>query len=176
MDPGQGLDDSARERLNAWTFSWNLAADYPITGGGFATFTPELFARYAPSATDVRGPHSVYFQILGEHGFVGLLLYLTLISSCLMTVRRLATRARYRGDVQIANYAHMFQFSMVGFLVSGLFLGRAYFDYFFSIIACLVILEALAQKEWTQVIGPPEENDRAASEEVYQLHNVVRVW
>jgi len=29
-------------------------------------------------------------------------------------------------------------------MVSGLFLGRAYFDYFFSIVACLVILNRLA--------------------------------
>ncbi|MBA2258322.1 MAG: putative O-glycosylation ligase, exosortase A system-associated, partial [Acidobacteria bacterium] len=41
----------------------------------------------------------------------------------------------------VEHYAHMFQFSLVGFLVSGLFLGRAYFDYFFAIVACIIILD-----------------------------------
>ena len=148
MNPGQGLDNSARERLNSWTFSWNLASDYPITGGGFATFTPELFDRYAPAGNDVHGPHSVYFQILGEHGFVGLLLYLTVIASCFISVFRLLRKARAYEDPLVASYANMIRLSIVGFLVSGIFLGRAYFDYYFAVVACLIILEKVAEKRF----------------------------
>ena len=144
MNPTQGLDSSALERLNAWTFCWNLASDYPVAGGGFSTFTPELFQRYAPDALDVRGPHSVYFGLLAEHGFIGLFLYLALLVSCFATARRLARQARLEGDETLLHYANMIRFSLTAFLVSGLFLGRAYFDYFFSIVACLVILNRLA--------------------------------
>ena len=145
MNPKQGLDSSARERLNAWTFCWNLASDYPVTGGGFSTFTPELFERYATVVDDVRGPHSVYFGVLAEHGFVGLGLYLALVFSCLAKAWRLLKQARFDGDQTLLNYANMFLFSLVGFLISGFFLGRAYFDYFFSIVACLVVLDRLAR-------------------------------
>jgi hypothetical protein len=41
----------------------------------------------------------------------------------------------------------MFRFSLIGFLTSGLFLGRAYFDYFFTIFACIVILSRVAREE-----------------------------
>jgi probable O-glycosylation ligase (exosortase A-associated) len=159
MNPKQGLDSSARERLNAWTFCWNLASDYPVTGGGFSTFTPELFQRYATVADDVRGPHSVYFGVLAEHGFVGLALYLTLIFSCLAKARRLLKQARFDGDQTLLNYANMFLFSLIGFLVSGFFLGRAYFDYFFSIVACLVVLGRLAHSAVPDVemLGEPAE-------------------
>ena len=44
----------------------------------------------------------------------------------------------------------MFQLSLVGFLVSGAFLGRAYFDYFFSIVACIGILTYLAHQKWAE--------------------------
>ena len=145
MNPKQGLDGSALERLNAWTFCLHLASDYPVTGGGFSTFTPELFQRYAPDATDVRGPHSVYFGVLAEHGFVGLALYLVLVGSCFVTLRRMAKQAKLDGDHTLMNYTNMFRFSMIGFLVSGFFLGRAYFDYFFTIVACMVILDRLAR-------------------------------
>jgi putative inorganic carbon (hco3(-)) transporter len=125
---GAALDASAYSRLNSWTFAWNLANDYPITGGGFDTFTKDLFDRYAPNSLDVHGPHSVYFGVLGEHGFVGLALYLTLVASCFASLRRIGKRAKQLGDEIARSYASAFTFSLVGFLTSGLFLGRAYFD------------------------------------------------
>jgi probable O-glycosylation ligase (exosortase A-associated) len=147
MDPSQSLDASALERLNAWAFARNLAAEFPITGGGFGTFTAELFARYAPVGVDIHGPHSVYFQVLGEHGFVGLVLYLALVASCFLSARRSLQLARWKGDDVHVQYADMFRLSLVAFLTSGIFLGRAYFDYFFTIVACLVILKRIVKEE-----------------------------
>ena len=144
------IDHSAQERFNAWTFSWRLAADYPVAGGGFETFTPELFQRYAPDVADIRGPHSIYFGVLAEHGFIGLALYLTLVASCFATTIRLAREARMRGDGVVEHYANMFRFSLIGFLTSGLFLGRAYFDYYFTIVACIVILNRVARQAWRE--------------------------
>ena len=42
----------------------------------------------------------------------------------------------------------MLRFALIGFLVSGAFLGRAYFDFFFSIVACVAILRQLCLAEW----------------------------
>jgi putative inorganic carbon (HCO3(-)) transporter len=143
MDPTKEnvIDNSAASRINSWTYSWNLATDYPIAGGGFGAFTPSLFQKYAPNPKDVHGPHSVYFGILAEHGFVGLFLYLTLIVSCFLSTAKIVKWAHMHGDEVAANYANMFRFSLVGFLTSGLFLGRAYFDYYYTIIACIVVLK-----------------------------------
>src|SRR6185295_1803697 len=71
-------DASAMGRLNAWRMAFNLAQDRPLVGGGFEIYTQEVFARYAPDPTDVHAAHSIYFQMLGEHGFVGLSLFLLL--------------------------------------------------------------------------------------------------
>jgi putative inorganic carbon (HCO3(-)) transporter len=152
MDPTRpdAVDASAKNRLNAWAFARGLAADYPITGGGFATFTPELFAKYAPNTQDIHGPHSVYFQLLGEHGFTGLALYLCLVASFFYTGFGLLRAAKFYGDVTIANYVHMLRFSLIGFLSSGFFLGRAYFDYFFAIVACMAILAKVAHQRWAE--------------------------
>ena len=144
---GSVVDASARSRFNAWTYSWRLAMDYPITGGGFDAFTPELFYRYAPNPADVHGPHSIYFGVLAEHGFIGLGLYSLLVGTTFLSLRRIAGQARRAGDVQAMNYALMFQFSVTAFLVSGAFLGRAYFDYYFTIVACTAILNRLWQAE-----------------------------
>lgn len=159
MDPTRpdAVDGSAKSRLNAWSFSWNLSKDYPIAGGGFGTFTNELFDIYAPNTRDIHGPHSIYFQILGEHGFVGLALYLALIVSCFRSAYRILKWSKLYGDDFATAYAHMFRFSLVGFLVSGTFLGRAYFDYFFAIVACLAALERLTRQELARAIEETEE-------------------
>jgi probable O-glycosylation ligase (exosortase A-associated) len=143
-------DGSALERINAWTFAWRLANDSPLTGGGFDTFTQEMFQRYAPNAADVHGPHSIYFGVLGEHGFPGLSLYMLLVFSCLISTFSVARNARRYGDERARAYASLFRLSLVGFLTSGLFLGKAYFDYYFAIVACIVVLKYLCEKAWAE--------------------------
>jgi putative inorganic carbon (HCO3(-)) transporter len=151
MDPSAVVDASALSRFNAWTYCWNLSKDYPLTGAGFDAFTPELFHRYAPNAIDIHGPHSIYFGVLAEHGYIGLGGYLALVLSFFATTYRLVKTASYYGDMEIVSYANMFRFSVVGFLTSGIFLGRAYFDYFFTIIACAVILQHVAEFHWSRM-------------------------
>ncbi|MBK7184325.1 MAG: O-antigen ligase family protein [Ignavibacteria bacterium] len=67
-------DASAMGRINAWWMAWNLAKDQ-FFGGGFDIYNLANFSRYAPVPNDVHVAHSIYFQILGEHGFVGLFLF-----------------------------------------------------------------------------------------------------
>ncbi len=153
------LDPSALERVNAWTYSWRLAQDFPITGGGFDTFNPKLFERYAPNAIDVRGPHSVYFGVLAEHGFPGLFLYLLLVTSSLISTFAIAREARRYGDDRAVAYALMFRLSLIGFLIAGLFLGRAYFDLYFTIVVCIIALRWLCRQNWDdgRFLGGPAE-------------------
>jgi putative inorganic carbon (hco3(-)) transporter len=145
------FDNSAYSRINSWKFSWNLAQDYPITGGGFDTFTQDLFDRYAPNTQDLHGPHSIYFGVLAEHGFVGLGLYLSLVVSCFLSLRKIIKKANFFNDDVAAGYARMFGFSLVGFLTSGAFLGRAYFDYYFTIVCFIVILKHVCFSAWNDV-------------------------
>lgn len=149
MDPTSPdfMDASARARLNAWTFSWNLAVDNPLTGGGFDTYTPSLYERYAPDPTVARNYHSIYFGVLAEHGFIGLALYLALLIICFVRLRGLAKWAWRFGDKETENYAAMFQLSLIAYLASGAFAGRQYFDLFFSIVACIAILGCLRQSQ-----------------------------
>lgn len=144
---GALIDASALSRINSWTYCWRLVQEHPLTGGGFEAFTPALFYRYAPDPRDVHGPHSIYFGVLAEHGFVGLGLYLTLLLSTFLTLRQQVKFARVHDDEQIDGYGNALRVSLVGFMVSGAFLGRAYFDYYFTIIACAVILKTLCKSQ-----------------------------
>ena len=81
-------DESALARLHSWKFSYRLFLDHPILGGGFQTFTAPLYAGYHMLADRVQGPHSIYFQMLAEHGLPGLILFLALIGCCLWSCRQ----------------------------------------------------------------------------------------
>ena len=137
------LDESAEGRLHAWHFAWELASEYPVTGGGFETFTPELERRFTPQVS-FAGPHSIYFQTLGEQGFVGLGIFLLLIASCFYSLWRLRRLVRGRADLRwISNYSSMIEVCLLGYVVSGAFLPRAYFDLWFQLAAVTALLRIL---------------------------------
>jgi probable O-glycosylation ligase (exosortase A-associated) len=141
------IDRSARGRLNAWEFAIVLSEHFPLTGGGFETFTPDLFQRYTPDLF-FAGPHSIYFQTLGEQGFVGLALFLGLLGSCGLSLWRMARMSRYVPSLNWAGpYAYMLGTSLLAYMVSGAFLPRAYFDFFYTLVATVIIMNVICQKE-----------------------------
>lgn len=136
-------DNSAMGRINSWHFATNLAMDN-LTGGGFRTFTPRMFRIYAPEPLNVHAPHSIYFQVLGEHGFVGLALFLTFFFLAWRTGSRVIRFTRDKPELRWArDLAAMCQVSLVGYAVGGAFLTLAYFDLFYDIVTLMVLLEKL---------------------------------
>jgi probable O-glycosylation ligase (exosortase A-associated) len=141
-------DPSALGRINAWTFAYRLALDRPLLGGGFETFNKNLFEIYAPNPSLVANAHSIYFEVLGEHGFVGLGLFLGLIVSSLLSLRWIKIQSRDIPNLQwVQNYARMIHISLACYLVSGAFLQLAYFDLFYYLIAIIVLLKTIIKKE-----------------------------
>lgn len=149
-------DSSAMGRLNSWAFAINLAKDRPMFGGGFGAFTREMFAWYAPDAGDFHDAHSIYFEVLGEHGFPGLFLFLTLMflawRACSWSLR-VARRARDDPEMaEMADLASMVQVSLVGYATSGAFLGLAYFDLYYALVT-IAVLVRLRVKELSRSVG-----------------------
>jgi probable O-glycosylation ligase (exosortase A-associated) len=135
-------------RINAWRFAFNLASDHPIVGGGFQTFTPELFLVYAPNPTKFHDAHSIFFEVLAEQGYVGLLLFLIMGLLTVLMAGRTIRLARGREDLQWASLlAGMLQVSLVGYVVGGTFLGLAYFDLPYSLLALVVATHGVVVRE-----------------------------
>lgn len=133
------LDSSAMGRLGAWRNSWNIAWHY-FTGVGFNTATPELFARFSPNAESVLVAHSNYFQVMGNHGFIGLALFLSVWLSTWRTAGWLRRQTGLVPEAQwTADLGAMCQVSLVGYLVGGAFLNLAYFDLPYNIMVLVVL-------------------------------------
>lgn len=146
-------DGSAMGRINAWRMAFNLATDN-LLGGGFSIYKGSLFARYAPVPEDVHAAHSIYFQILGEHGFVGLMLYLLFGFFNWTLAGQLQKRAGNHPDLAwIRHFAAMAKVSLIGFGVGGAFLSLAYFDLPYYLTVTLVVMYRWLNKH--EPILPP---------------------
>ena len=142
-------DGSAMGRINAWRFTFNIANE-KLFGGGFEIYTPELFARFAPNPTDLHVAHSIYFSVLGEHGYIGLFLFLLIWWFAFRTAGQIRKEARDRIETQwLFHLASMCQVSLVGYAVGGAFLSLAYFDLPYNILVVLVVAQRwLKDKRW----------------------------
>lgn len=139
-------DSSVQGRFNAWGMAWNLALDRPVFGGGFAIYEPDVFARYAPNPLHVLSAHSNYFQVLGEHGFVGLALFLLIALLMWRTAARVIRTCTGPRRQWSADMARALQVSIVGFLVGGLTVNIAYWDVYYFELVLLVALERLTRE------------------------------
>lgn len=140
-------DSSAMGRINAWYFARNVANDSPLVGGGFEIWEPQFFAKYAPNPADVHAAHSIYFAVLGEHGYVGLILFLGLWFFTWRTGSWIIRNTGQREDIKWASdMARMIQASLVGYFVGGAFLSLAYFDLPYNMLALLVLVRLHVEK------------------------------
>jgi probable O-glycosylation ligase (exosortase A-associated) len=132
-------DDSAMQRLNAWSMAWNIAMDR-VFGAGFMVSTPQICAIYSPIPTDCRAAHSIYFMVLGEHGFVGLFLFLLLWVLVWRSAGHLRVEAAKQPETRwLAVLGAMAQVSLAGYAVGGAFLSLSYFDLPYNILVLVVV-------------------------------------
>jgi probable O-glycosylation ligase (exosortase A-associated) len=148
-------DTSAMGRIHAWQTAINMARDRPVVGGGFEAWTPQVYARYAPPETmKPRDVHSMYFEILGEQGFVGLALYLALLFMAYRGAGKTVRRAKgVPGAEWQLDLASMVQVSLVGYGTAGAFLGLAYFDLLFNLYAMVVLNRLILERKLVEEGG-----------------------
>lgn len=138
-------DGSAMGRIDTWWTMFHLANDR-LFGGGFGIYSTDVFSAYAPPTAKVRAAHSIYFQVLGEHGWIGLVLFLSVwVSGWTLAsrVRRLASLALAGELRSLGLLAGMCQVALVGYAVGGAFLSLAYFDLPYNILVMLVVANRL---------------------------------
>ena len=142
-------DGSAMGRLEVWSFAVKLALDNPITGGGFhVSSIQDLYFSYMPDGTRGRSFHSVWFEMLGAHGFVGLAIFIIML--CLFWSNCSSIRRKTREIPQLHwayDLASMLQVSLIGYMAAGTFLNLAFFDLLYTLIAIVVGMRVVVERE-----------------------------
>jgi probable O-glycosylation ligase (exosortase A-associated) len=126
-------DASAEGRLTAWAYGYEKALEKPLLGGGF-----EAFLGHGRSA------HSIYFQVLGEHGFVGFAFYVLFLGATFMLAGSVVRRAADHAELMWAkDLMRMVQASLVVFGCVGAFLSIAYFELIVHLGAIAVVVDGM---------------------------------
>jgi len=141
-------DGSAMGRINAWKYAFNAANDN-LLGMGFDSWSPETFALYAPNPNDVHAAHSIYFSVLGDHGWIGLFLYLLIYFLAWRMVTSVVKQTAKQEELKQIHYlAKMLQVGFIAYFVGGAFLSLSYFDLPWHFVSFAVLLRSfLSVKE-----------------------------
>lgn len=153
-------DSSFTTRVIAWQISTEAAIQNPFLGTGFKG--PQMrdhwlyFAQFINKDQFVTvdkipdrayAAHSIYFQVLGEQGFIGFTLYILLFVSSFATLA--SVRRRFKRDKSAWPFqlATMLQVSLGAFAFGGLTISIAYIDLIFIIFALSVALSKVQLSE-----------------------------
>ncbi|MBI5329053.1 MAG: putative O-glycosylation ligase, exosortase A system-associated [Betaproteobacteria bacterium] len=140
-------DASAMGRINAWVVALRVANDHLI-GGGANVFTPRIFQQYAPVPEDWHDVHSIYFEQIGEQGWIGFVLYFSIYALAWFRCSRIIRRYKNDPDKKwAASLAAMVQVGIIGFMAAGAFLGLSYWDLPFDLIVIALVLSKILEQE-----------------------------
>lgn len=159
-------DGSFIGRLWAWKISTLIATNDPLTGGGYravtdpvlwhyyAPFTPHygpIFTPPVPHDLTPKAAHNIFFQVLGDHGFPGLLLFLLILAKSFLDNWRNISRAKKLGELWLAKLCSALNVGIIGYSITGMNVSLAYFDLSYAFFALVVVISLyLKQIQATQ--------------------------
>lgn len=129
------VDDSAQGRLNIWHASWKIALARPLTGGGFmAPYRQNIVDEY-DYGTTARAVHSIYFEVIGEHGFPTFFVWVGITLAGIVNTWRIIRATKKVPELRWCyDLAKMAQVSIIAYLVAGTFLSLCYWDFYFTLL------------------------------------------
>ena len=139
-------ETSALTRLLVWKWTFNYALSHPF-GGGFNAYMVDRIEYPDGQVIFGRAFHSIYFEVLGEQGWVGLGLFLGAAVSAFFGLRRLAKRVRNVPHLAwCADMSDALQTGLAVFMTSGAFVGIAFQPAFWYFIAMSVSLREYVRR------------------------------
>ena len=165
-------DGSLLGRIGAWHISTAIALGNPVFGGGPLSVEMgsvwEMYKNtqgllgFLPMDLDGlpgrgRATHSIYFQALGDLGFVGFFLFLAILINTFVTARSVIGVCKRVGSRLdwARSLAVMLMLSMLAYAVAGALLSAMYFDLPYVVVMLVQVLKIQVDRE-SLTIAPQE--------------------
>ena len=139
-------ENSAATRLIIWQWAWDFAQQHPL-GGGFNAFyvqditTPQIGEDGQAIHIVRRAFHSIYFSILAEHGYPGLLIFLSILVGTFRGLQLTRRQTKDRADLTWAyDLAGHMQIALFAMLAGDAFIDPSFYAvlwYPLSLALCL---------------------------------------
>lgn len=133
-----GEDTTSLQRLLYGKHGWQIIKDHPFLGVGYFNFRqyydqnyPYVYDLVLPSAqrSGAEPPNNIIIQVGTDIGFPGLAVYLSLMASAWLRMRKLGKEAGVAGDLFVAQLTKGMDLALLGFFVAGQFVTVAYYPY-----------------------------------------------
>ena len=154
-------DESFMGRVDAWWINYKLAREHPLTGAGLRNPYEEDIAQQVDIFRTPRAAHSIYFEILGGAGFVGLFIYLYLLGEAFLTAwiaerkYRNANQHRWRSD-----FARHAQTSLAVFGVGAASVSLEMWEGYLLVIALISVLSGMVPASTSARSSIPHNRDK----------------
>lgn len=137
-------DASASTRLYVWGWTLDFVRSHPF-GGGFGAYLSNV--GFIPGEDKARAFHSIYFEVLGEHGYVGLALF----SSILLTAMKMSFGLYIRNKnntelLWLSNLAKTVLICLAIFATGGSFIGVAFQPFLYLLSAMVIVMRSYEGK------------------------------
>ncbi|WP_375398897.1 putative O-glycosylation ligase, exosortase A system-associated [uncultured Sphingomonas sp.] len=174
-------DESASTRVAVWAWTWQYVKDHPL-GGGFEMYRQNQI-RYdivkaqgaggnvaldrQLTVDHARAYHSAYFEVLGEQGFPGLILWLLI--SVIGLLRMEVIRQRYRrapeDEAWIGPLAGALQSAHIVYMLGAAFIAIAFQPFMFMLVGAQIGLDTYLARRRAAAAWRPMRRERPALEE-----------
>lgn len=146
-------DSSALGRLKVWQWTVEFVGSNPL-GGGFDAYMHNRIAGVMQDGTveyiadgQIGGKafHSIYFEVLGEQGIPGFIMYFLAIVLSLLKLHALKKKWDDHAGMQwLSTLADALMSAILVFLAGGAFVGIAYQPFIFYMISLTVAIDQYA--------------------------------
>ena len=153
-------ESSALVRLLVWKWTMGLVQTHPL-GGGFRAYMIDRIELPDGSVAFGRAFHNTYFAVLGEHGFPGLAIYLSILGLTIKTFYRLIRLTKPLPDLAwLGGFAQAGLIGLLVLMASQMFVDLSFLFvlwYFVAFAMCLNahFLRATAAQTVPRAIGAP---------------------
>lgn len=154
-------DNSFMGRVFAWRVSSAIALSNPVFGGGFhAVQVQSIWDSFKESSGllgfldlpiptfRAKAAHSIYFEVMGDLGFVGLGIFLCIVlrpfwsrRTIKRAVAKLGAPYQWAGDM-----ADMLMLSVLAYLVGGATVSLGYYEVIYMIVMLMELLRVYATR------------------------------
>lgn len=166
-------DGSAMTRILVWKWTLDYVMTHPL-GGGFSMFVINHI-EHGPDEMHPGGYtefgrafHSIYFEVLGEHGWIGLALFVGMLLGAQILLQRASRKVRDLPEhLWCRDLASALQVSLAVMSVCGCFIGIAFQPMIHYLLAMSVSVAAYVQRVTQAQAAPPRWGRATAASQVW---------
>jgi len=138
-------------RIKIWERGIGYMLQYPVFGVGAGNFNAaegrlSEYAQNRHRGVRWNAAHNSYIQVGAELGIPGLLMFVAMLTTAFVALRRSSRRlAMVRGNEAARELAQAIAAALIGFAVGGVFLSLAYSEILFTLLALAVGLHKVTR-------------------------------